>query len=267
MKDLRNQLEALRTFEQDAPIRIQTLGHFNLWREGEKVPNKEWGRDKTLQLLQYLISNRQRNAIHKERIMEHLWEEGDDRDFKVALHGVNKAMEPNRPSRTEPKYLLRQGVSYELDMEQVWIDVDALEKYVIIGNEAFGKDTELAKDAYKAAIALYHGSYLPNRIFEDWSSEEREKTQIHILGAYVTLAELILPENPMESVRLAQAAITIDPTWEDAYRIQMQGYIAKGNRPQALKVYQKCADVLETEYGINPLPETKKLLQEIEEMK
>jgi DNA-binding SARP family transcriptional activator len=266
MKNLRQRLATLKEFELKAPIRIQTLGHFNLWRAGEKVSNKEWGRDKTLQLLQYLISNRHRHAMHKERIMEHLWEDGDDRDFKVALHGVNKVMEPDRPSRTEAKYLLRQGVSYELDMEEVWIDVDAVEKYVIIGNDAFTKDNELAKEAYKEAIALYQGGYLPNRVFEDWSSEEREKIQILILGAYVTLAELILKENPMESVRLAQAAITIDPTWEDAYRIQMQGYIAKGNRPQALKAYQKCADVLEEEYGIDPLPETKQLLKEIEGM-
>jgi len=257
-------LEKLEHFQQNAPIRLQTLGQFQLWRDGKKVPNKEWGRDKTLQLIQYLISNRKRHALHKERIMEHLWEEGDDRDFKVALHGVNKMLEPNRPSRTEPKYVIRQGVSYQLDMEQVWIDVDALEKYVILGNEVFGKNNETAKVAYKNAIDLYQGAYLPNRIFEDWSSEEREKVQILILGAYVTLAEIILKENPLESVRLAQAAIAIDPTWEDAYRIQMQGYIAKGNRPQALKAYQKCADVLEEEYGIDPLPETKKLLQEIE---
>jgi len=257
-------LSILEAFQQDAPIRFQTLGQFQLWRDGEKVSNKEWGRDKTVQLLQYLISNRKRHALHKERIMENLWEDGDDRDFKVALHGINKVLEPNRPSRTEPVYVLRQGVSYQLDMEHVWIDVEALEKYIIVGNDAFGNANDIAKHAYKNAIELYQGAYLPNRIFEDWSSEEREKVQVLILGAYVTLAEIILKENPLESVRLTQAAIAIDPTWEDAYRIQMQGYIAKGNRPQALKTYQKCADVLEEEYGIDPLPETKKLLKEIE---
>jgi DNA-binding SARP family transcriptional activator len=44
----------------------------------------------------------------------------------------------------------------------------------------------------------------------------------------------------------------------------MKAYIAKGNRPHAIKAYQKCADVLEEEYGIDPLPETKALLREIE---
>jgi len=264
MSHLKDKLLELKQFQDNAIIRIQTLGQFNLWRDNEKVDSKEWGRDKTVQLLQYLISNRQRHALHKEKIMDHLWEEGDDRDFKVALHGVNKVLEPSRPSRTEPSFVIRQGVSYQLDLEKVWIDAAALEHYIIIGNEAFSEDLSISKAAYKAAIGLYQGVYLPNRIFEDWSSEEREKIQILILGAYVILAEILLQENPLESIRLAQCAIAIDNTWEDAYRLQMQAYIIKGNRPQAIKAYQKCADVLDEEYGIDPLPATKNLLKEIE---
>ena len=82
--------KSLKRFQLEAPIKFQTLGQFTLWRGGEKVNSKDWGRDKTIQLIQYLISCRNRHALHKEYIMEHLWGEGDDRDFKVALHGVNK---------------------------------------------------------------------------------------------------------------------------------------------------------------------------------
>lgn len=266
MSDLHDQLNTLVAFQKEAPIRFQTLGNFTLWRGEEKIGSKDWGRDKTIQLIQYLISYRQRHALHKEHIMEHLWEEGDDRDFKVALHGVNKVLEPNRPSRTEPIYVERQGLTYQLNLEKVWIDVEVLEKYIALGNEGLGEDIAFAKKAFKAAIALYQGAYLPNRIFEDWTTEEREKAQVLILGAYTVLAELLTTENPMESVRLTQQAIAIDPTWEDAYKIQMQAYITKGNRPQALKTYQKCVEVLDKEYGIAPLPATKQLLKEIEEI-
>ena len=266
MSQLSDKLQQVKTFQENAEIRVQTLGQFRLWRNNKKIDSKEWGRDKTVQLLQYLISNRQRHALHKEKIMDHLWEDGDDRDFKVALHGVNKILEPQRPARTDPTYVLRQGLSYQLDLDKIWIDVQALEKYVIIGNDALGTDNLISITAYKHAIALYQGIYLPNRIYEDWSSEEREKIQILILGAYITLAELLMSENPIESIRLTQSALAIDPTWEDAYRLQMQAYLAKGNRPQAIKAYQKCVIVLEDEYGIDPLPETKKLIKEIEEI-
>ncbi len=261
-----HKLKELTSFHKNAPIRIQTLGQFTIWRSDEKIDPKEWGRDKTIQLLQYLISNRQRNALHKEKIMDHLWEDGDDRDFKVALHGIHKALEPQRPSRTEPTYIVRQGVSYQLNLEKIWIDIDALEKYIILGNETFGTDLASAKKAYKLAIEMYQGTYLPNRIYEDWSSEEREKAQLLILSAYISLAEILLDENPLETIRLTQNALAIDPTWEDAYRLQMQGYLAKGNRPQAIKTFQKCVQVLDEEYGVDPLPETKKLMKEIKEI-
>ena len=264
MSDYQHQLQELHNFKTNANIRIETLGNFCTYRNQIKIDNKDWGRDKTIQLLQYLISNRQRNALHKEKIMDNLWDDWNDRDFKVALHGINKVLEPDRPSRTEPVYIIRQGVSYQIDLDKVWIDVEILEKYIIIGNSTLQSDLSLAKEAYLEAIKLYKGTYLPNRIYEDWSSEEREKSQLLILGAYITLAEILLEENPLESIRLAQHALNIDATWEDAYRIQMRAYIKKGNRPQAIKTYMKCEVVLEEEYGISPLPETKKLLQEIE---
>lgn len=264
MSNFLQQLETLKEFQSSAIIRIETLGNFTVWRHQEKIDTKDWGRDKTIQLLQYLVSNRQRNALHKEKIMDNLWDDWNDRDFKVALHGINKVLEPDRPSRTEPEFIIRQGVSYQIDLQKVWIDVEALEKYIIIGNATINSEVSVAKQAYKNAIDLYKGTFLPNRIYEDWSSEEREKSQLLILGAYITLAEILLDENPLESIRLAQHALTIDATWEDAYRIQMKAYIKKGNRPQAIKTYMKCEVTLEEEYGISPLPETKKLLKEIE---
>ena len=157
-------------------------------------------------------------------------------------------------------------MSYRLHLEKVWIDVDLLEKYIILGNEALYNDDHIAEKAYKKAIELYQGIYLPNRIYVDWSSEEREKTQLLILGAYISLAEIILHQKPLESIRLVEAALAIDNTWEDAYRIQMKAYLIKGNRPQAIKAYMKCEIVLEEEYGVAPLPETKQLLKEIEAM-
>ena len=266
MTALSDTLEQLNHLYVRASIRIRTLGQFSVWRNDTLLSSKEFGRDKTIQLLQYLISYRSRNALHKEKIMDDLWEDWSDRDFKVALHGIHKALEPQRPSRTAPQYIIRQGVSYRLHLEKVWIDVDLLEKYIILGNEALHNDDHIAEKAYKKAIELYQGIYLPNRIYADWSSEEREKTQLLILGAYISLAEIILHQKPLESIRLVEAALAIDNTWEDAYRIQMKAYLIKGNRPQAIKAYMKCEIVLEEEYGVAPLPETKQLLKEIEAM-
>lgn len=258
-KELKEQI----AFEKQAMLKVKTLGSFEVIQNGEHIPAKAWGRDKTIQLFQFFISNRNRKALHKEQIIDRLWEDANDRDFKVALHGINKALEPDRAARTEPTYLIRQGQSYCLNLQTMWIDAEAIEQYIITGNNYFSTNENLSIEAYRLAIDLYQGNYLPNRVYEDWSSEERERIQVLALGAFVNLAELLLDKQPMESIRLTQAALAIDPCWENAYRIQMQAHLNNGNRPLAIKTYQNCTHILDREYGISPLPATKNLMESI----
>ena len=263
LNSVTGQITQLKEKHATATIKVQMLGNFQVWRNEEKVSPKEWGRDKTIQLFQFLVTHRHQRGLHKEQIMDRLWEEAGDQNFKVAMHGLNKALEPDRKSRTEARYISRQGVTYQLNLEDMWIDADALEQFIAIGNQCLVDNPQLAKEAYQEAVRLHKGSYLPNRLYEDWSSGERERLQVLTLGAYITLGELLVNENPLESIRLAQQALLIDATWEDAYRLEMQAYLKKGNRPMAIKTYQQCKKVLDEEFGIEPLPETKKLFQQI----
>jgi len=128
MADFGKQLEQLITHKGTAIISVHTLGGFIVTLNETKIGPKAWGRDKTIQLFQFLISNRHRNALHKEQIIDRLWEEeAGDKDFKVALHGINKVLEPNRKARSEAKFVIRQGAAYSLNLDKIWIDVDALE--------------------------------------------------------------------------------------------------------------------------------------------
>ncbi len=261
-----NSIEFLKEKRQNASVHIQTLGDFQVWRDGYVVSSKDWGRDKTVHLMQFFVTARHRKALHKEQIMDRLWNEDietGDPFFKVALHGITKVLEPNKKSHADAHYIVRQGVTYQLNLKDMWIDADALEAYIALGNQSLNDDPTLAKQAYTEAIQLYEGVYLPNRLYEDWSSDERERLQVLALGAIITLSELLLPDNPLETIRLAQQALLIDPAWEDAYRLQMAAYFQKGNRPMAIKTYLQCEKVLEEEFGIEPLPETRLLLKTI----
>jgi len=255
-------ISELESHKASCNLHVYTLGQFVVHRDGLAIPEQEWGREKTVQLFQFFVANLQRAAIHREQISNRIWEDDKANDFKVALHGINKALEPNRPPRTPPTYLLRQGHSYQLDHQKVWIDTLALENFVAIANSADQNNAKVIK-ALQEAVSLYHGVFLPDRIYEDWSAEERERIQVIVMGAYYYLAELQLSINAMETIRLSQNALNIDPSWEDLYRLQMIAYIQIGNRPQAIKTYQKCKTVLDEDYGLEPLPKTSKLLSTI----
>jgi len=250
-----------------ASLQVQTLGSFQVWRNGELITPKEWGRDKSVQLFQFMVTARHQRALHKEQIIDRIWEEVDvksgEQNFKVAQHGMNKALEPMKKSRSEAKYIRRQGVTYQLNLAEIWIDTDAIEALIAFGNQTYSADSTTSIAAYRAAINLHHGVYLPNRLYEDWSSAERERLQILTLGAFINLSELLVEDNPMESIRLCQQALLIENTWEDAYRIQMEAYLKKGNRPMVIKTFQQCAAILDKEFGVKPMPETKALYTSI----
>lgn len=266
MESFEHQLQILLDKQQTVPIKVQTLGNFHVWKNGQLLTPKDWGRDKAVQLFQFFVTSRHRNALHKEQITDRLWEEDGekgDQTFKVALHGLNKALEPEKKSHAEARYISRIGLAYQLNTNDIWIDSDIFEKCIAIGNRVLTEQPRLAQMAYRHAITLYQGIYLPDRIYEDWSCDERERLQVLALGTFTTLGELILNDNPLESIRLSQQALLIDAAWEDAYRIQIEAYFLKGNRPMAIKTYQQCEKVLEDEMGISPLPETKKLFKKI----
>lgn len=270
MNTFQTQIEELLAKRENAKIRVQTLGGFMVWRGKELISTKEWGRDKTVQLFQYLVTSRHRRALHREQIVDRIWEDMDGKaaesNFKVAMHGVNKALEPARKGRTEAHFVLRQGITYQLNLPDIWIDVQAVEDFIEIGNLSIEESPEIAEKAYRAAIKLHEGTFLPNRMYEDWSSDERERIQVLVLGAIITLGECLVEKNPPEAIRLAQKALIIDAAWEDAYRIQMNAYFKKGNRPMAIKTYRQCVEVLEREFGIEPLPETKRLFEKISQV-
>ena len=62
MEAVLDQLTALRRHGECAAIRVQTLGGFQVWREEQLITAKEWGRDKTIQLFQFLVTARQRRG-------------------------------------------------------------------------------------------------------------------------------------------------------------------------------------------------------------
>lgn len=251
---------------QTVPLVVQTLGAFRVWRAGRPVDDGAWGRDKAVQLFQYLVTAR-RKRLDKEQIVDALWPDLDaaagDRDFKVALNAVQRALEPERAARAEPRFVRRWGAAYGLDLADVWVDAEALEGHVAAGNRALDADRTAAVGHYEAAAALYAGDYLPERRYDDWASVEQERLQVLAFGAMTTLAELLLASNPLESLRLAGNVLAADPVWEDAWRVEMRAHAARGNRALAIRAWERCVAALDRELGIAPLPETRAVYMSI----
>ncbi len=246
--------------ERDPALRVQTLGRFRLWREGAELPASIWERDKALQLFQFLIARRRR-LLERERIVEQLWPECDpetgERDFKVALSSALRSLEPDRRPRAESRFVRRVGTAYGLAEQGIEIDAEQLEQAITEGNRSLADAPGRAKLAYRRAVDLYRGDFLPDRRYEDWASLEQERLQTLALGAMANLGQLVLEDNPLESLELAQRILSFDPIWEEAWRLEMRAHMARGNRGLALRSWERCRQALDESLGIEPLPVTR----------
>lgn len=248
--------ESLRPEESGPALRVQTLGYFRVWRQGQELTSRDWQREKARHLFELLITYR-RQLLHKEQIIEHLWPESDpttaDRDFKVALNALNHALEPERTARTTPTYILRHQTAYGLNLAApCWIDADEFESLIRQAETAADPQTTL-----RQALALYKGDYLEDARYENWASDERERLLTLYLRATERLAGLSLQRQDYDEViHLCHQILERDNCWEEAYRLLMRVYGSRGNMAQVQRVYEQCKKTLAEELNVSPSIET-----------
>ena len=116
----------------------------------------------------------------------------------------------------------------------------------------------------RSGLALYGGDYLPDALYEDWSSEEREQLlALYLRTADRLASELIEQGAHEEGLELCEAILSKDSCWERAYRLMMAAYAAQGNCSQALKTYHRCVEVLRGELNVGPSAETRALYRKL----
>ncbi|MEZ4611484.1 MAG: bacterial transcriptional activator domain-containing protein [Caldilineaceae bacterium] len=184
-----------------------------------------------------------------------------DRDFKVALNALHKAIEPERAPRADPYFLRRHELTYGL-----YFEPSNRRRRVRTGRRRGNRalETDDARHRPLPAAGSHHGDYLPARRYEDWSSAERERLQVLALNAMTSLAHLLLTRVPQESIRLTERALSVDPIWEDAYRIQMRAYAARTPAHGAAGLSALRGD-LGAGVGHSPLRQTTELYTAIRE--
>lgn len=253
-------------------LRVQTLGMFRVWINGEPLPGTVWKREKAQRLFQFFITamlNDSHPVLPKERIVAELWPTLDepraDRDFKVALNALNDALEPDRSARSLSSYVVRYGLAYGLDPDAgIHIDADEFRRGLKAAARLEANDVDAAIEAYRDAIDRYAGDYLPDALYEDWASLERERLQTLYLSGAMRLAALLLQRDGyQEAVHLCQSVLALDRYWEEAYRLMMLSHAMRGNRPLAVRAYEQCRAALDEGLGLEPMRETVDLYEMI----
>jgi ATP/maltotriose-dependent transcriptional regulator MalT/DNA-binding SARP family transcriptional activator len=254
-------------------LRIRTLGAFGIWRGDHEVRDRDWRSSKARQLFQLLLTERGR-ALPRDRVLESLWPEMEPdaaaNNLRVTLNRLGKAIEPDRPEGAPPAYLLQQGDTYGFNTESDHqLDAADFAEAVAEGQRAARRGQRTAAiAAFRKAIGLYSGPYLPDNMYEDWTVVERERLAMLFNDAAMRLGGLLLEEGlAHEAIGLAWRVLENDRAHEDAYRLLMRAHATLGERSTALRLYARCVSMLRDELGVEPLPETTALYNALRDMR
>jgi DNA-binding SARP family transcriptional activator len=68
---------------------------------------------------------------------------------------------------------------------------------------------------------------------------------------------------PALAIQSANEMIELEPFRETGYQRLMRAYAARGDRAEALRVYERCRRLLADELGANPSPQTEAIFIEL----
>jgi len=249
-----------------AAIGIVTLGRFGVARDGHRIPDAAFGRQKARTLLAALVAAAPAPA-HREALYDWLWPElGPDRAgaaLRTTLHELRRALQPELDAGSADSLLQSDGEALALELGPR-DDLDCL-RFLALARLA----TTTALPAgrlvrLEAAERAYGGPFLAEWPYADWAAHRRTEVEEAGRAVLVELAEaLAAAGRTREAVAYWRRLVVLEPERESWHRALMRLYARSGDRALALRQYHACRALLRRDLGIEPGPGTRALYEEI----
>lgn len=162
-----------------------------------------------------------------------------------------------------------QAEKDEIGLAQpLWVDVHAFrERLTAARHSAASSDTAAqAQELLMEAVALCQEPFLAgfglkdSPAFDDWVFFEAEELRRDLATALRSLVEALSTSgHPTQAVTYARRLVGLDPLDEASHRTLMILFAETGEHNALLRHYQELTNLLETELGVKPSPETQDL--------
>lgn len=245
-------------------FRIFLFGKFCVESNAGKVELLEGA--KVQELFSYLLLHRDRPHL-REMLATLLWSNlpavQSRRNLRKTLWQLQSALQ--RYEQQSGVFLLVDAGWIELKHgPNLWFDVVEFEQAYHYAQDKPGSslsDAQAAKLA--AAVQLYRGDLLEGW-YQDWCLFERERLQCIYL---IMLEKLMLhceARGRYEAgIDYGTEVLRYDRARERTHRRLIRLYHCSGNRTEALRQFQRCAEALRQELGVEPSEQTLALRRQI----
>jgi DNA-binding SARP family transcriptional activator len=214
-----------------------------------------------------LIASSKYRRVAKDVLIDVFWSDDDpkavEKNFHPTISHIRKAL--NSRQTLKQNFLVFRDGSYQLNPDlSYFIDVEEFDRLVSEAEAAKrDKDNDRLRASLEGAYCLYRGEFMPG-VYEDWAEERRNYYSEQFGRITGALAKLSLAERRFtDGQRFAAEVLKLDPYREDMYRLTIKLLAAQGKKPAAKKHYEEMVKLFNSELGVSPSPETRKLAAEL----
>ena len=237
-------------------VELRILGHTELSSRGDRTGSFVLRQPKRVALLAYLAMATAGGYRRRDQIVALFWPELDQTHARTQLRKVLHALRSTIGSDT---LLSRGEEEIRLDPGMFWCDAVAFSQCVENGR-------------WSEAIELYRGDLLeglyPGGVgqqFQTWLEDQRAALRKHAaIAAWECSSREDLAGRRREALAMARRAVDLEPDDEEGVRRLIAVLDRYGDRAGALQVFTKWQSRLQTEFGADPAPETRKLARKVQ---
>lgn len=237
------------------PVRIRTLGGFEVLVDDKPI---EFGRKapkKTLALLKAIVARG--GSAPESALVDAFWPEetGD-----AAARSLGAAVRRLRDLLGEGDAVLQQGGQLWLDRACVWVDAWTFERALAAARETpNGSDAAIAP-----ALALYRGAFLAEDEGESWPVAMRERLRGKFIQAVADHAgRLEAAHRDEEAIAWYLRGLDADSVVEPFYQGLMRCYHRLDRLPEAVSAYRRLKQTLSVTLSLPPSAGTEKLYRSL----
>ncbi|MBS2039077.1 response regulator [bacterium] len=230
-------------------VRIYTLGHFEVFRGDERIPDQQFRSSKQRFLLSRLAGSRR--PVPTERIIDDFWPdsgEGGRSSLNVCVFHLRKVLRP-KDWPEELDYIQRDNMGLQLNPQlPVWHDVNE----VLALSTPEANPTEETVGRWKKAVDLYRGPYLET-CYMDWAVTTRESLEVTILTCLRSLLGVLTSQQrAAETLEYANRLLELDKYCQEGHLAAMKAHLWLGRPEASIKQFEHCKKLLARELQIEP---------------
>ncbi|MEV6298537.1 BTAD domain-containing putative transcriptional regulator [Actinoplanes sp. NPDC051861] len=244
-------------------MRVSVLGQLTVTdTDGSPLPAGELPR-RARQVLAVLAAKHDR-IQSKDSLADAVWGNDLPGNHVAALEHyvsvIRRRLQPQGSAATW--FIVTRSGGYLFDTSRAGLDLADLRR-LVRSLDSYGPDGPEQLAAHESILALARQLPFPEDPYAEWAEPVRSEVQEAAVNALLQHSAAVLPTDAARALRLAQEVIELNPFLESGYRAAMASAICLDRQDDALRIFERCRQLLDEELGVAPSAELVRLQRSV----